>query len=54
MLRLGMLLIDSTDAVAIFHSEHVLLLSKRQIFDFKKVCIGNFFKKSCKWNSIIV
>jgi len=28
MMRLGMLLIDSTDAVAIFHSEHVLLLSK--------------------------
>ena len=28
ILRLGMLLIDSTDAVAIFYSEHVLLLSK--------------------------
>ena len=28
MMRLGMLLIDSADAVAIFHSENVLLLSK--------------------------
>jgi hypothetical protein len=28
MMRLGILLIDNTDAVAIFHSEHVLLLSK--------------------------
>jgi hypothetical protein len=28
IMRLGMLLIGSTEAVAIFYSEHVLLLSK--------------------------
>jgi hypothetical protein len=53
MLRFGMLLIDSTDAVAIFHSEHVLLLSKDKYLISRK-CGLAVLKKSCKRNSIIV